>query len=133
MIKIDGNMLKLWQIVCKNIILTLVHWFVLLYELSTYAQTWITSRRVKWQWWAPGYTTGFLEFTDTLHILLTSVLFRQFDHRARADLLWSCWNITAHMWKKLETGFLTFEKNLKNLHDITCNICKAERNFSNHQ
>jgi len=33
MIKIDRNMSELWQILCKDIILTLVHLLILLREL----------------------------------------------------------------------------------------------------
>ena len=41
-IKIHQNMSEFWQIVYKNIILTLVLWLVLLYELFINVQTWIT-------------------------------------------------------------------------------------------
>jgi len=46
MIKIDRNMLELWRIVCKNIILTLVRWLVLLGELFIDARLKVPSNRV---------------------------------------------------------------------------------------
>jgi hypothetical protein len=46
MAKLDRNMSDLWQIVCKNIILTLVRLLVLLCELFINAQSLITLRCV---------------------------------------------------------------------------------------
>jgi hypothetical protein len=42
MTKVDRNMSELRKIVCKNIILTLVHLLALLCELFVNARTWVT-------------------------------------------------------------------------------------------
>ena len=97
MIKIDGNMLRLWQIVCKNIIWTLVHLLVLSYELFVYARTWITLRWVNW-WWAPGYTTGFLEPTAKLNItrLIPTICYITYSPMSSfASLITECCKSTA--------------------------------------
>ena len=57
MIKKDWNMSKLRHTGCKNIILTLVHYLVLLCELFINTLTWITLRLysntcVKWKTWS---------------------------------------------------------------------------------